>query len=79
MTDRQINEVEKLITIPVNGIAKLIEYKQGIRALLRKIEVGNCDPELMQHVKSVYELLSRLESSHAFSPDQNSTKIILHS
>ena len=61
MAANQRNDIETIITIPINGVAKLTRYEQGIRALLRNVEVGNCDPELMEHVKSVYELLDRLK------------------
>jgi hypothetical protein len=50
---------EKLITIPVVGIEKLRSYERGIRGILKKIEVGKCEPELMENVKSVYELLAQ--------------------
>lgn len=61
MAERNTNGREKLITIPVMGIEKLMSYERGIRGILGKIEVGKCEPELMEHVKSVYELLAQLQ------------------
>lgn len=61
MTESNIDRKEKLITIPVIGIEKLVSYERGIRGILGKIEVGKCEPELMEHVKSVYELLEQLQ------------------
>ncbi len=61
MAEGNNNSKEKLITIPVMGIEKLTSYERGIRGILKKIEVGKCEPELMENVKAVYELLTQLQ------------------
>jgi hypothetical protein len=61
MTESNTNSKEKMITISVMGIEKLASYERGIRGVLRKIEVGKCEPELMENVKAVYELLEQLQ------------------
>lgn len=61
MGDGNTNENQTLFEIPVKGIEKLASYERGIRGILKKIEVSNCDPELMENVKSMYELLGQLQ------------------
>jgi predicted transcriptional regulator len=79
MSSGKLNKTEKFFTIPINDIAKLAEYEQGIRALLRRIEVGKCDPELMQHIKSVYELLDHLKFSYSSAQMSKHNDVMLQS
>jgi hypothetical protein len=53
------------IKIPISSLEKLDEYQQGIRGLLSRIEIGGCDPELKENLKSVYELLSNLRADQS--------------
>lgn len=52
------------VFIPVEDSDKLRWYTDGIRGLLRKIEVGNCDDELKESIKAVYDLLSHMTPDH---------------
>lgn len=54
------------IIIPIADMDELSKYQRGLLGVLRKVEVGNCDPRLKENLKSVYELLSHLV------PDKNS-------
>jgi hypothetical protein len=54
------NNEELRISIPISGIETLTNYQTGLLGLLRRIEIGNCDPELKEHIKAVYELLTQL-------------------
>lgn len=54
------------IVIPVLDLEELAKYQKGLMGVLNKVEVGNCDPELKENLKYVYELLSHLV------PDKNS-------
>jgi hypothetical protein len=54
------------IVIPIANMGELSKYQRGLLGVLRKVEVGNCDPRLKENLKSVYELLSHLV------PDKNS-------
>lgn len=81
MIESKMNDIEKVITISINGVEKLKEYEQGIRALLSKIEVGSCDPKLRHHVTIVYELLTKLlqaSTSHGRAPSKVKSKMALH-
>lgn len=60
MSDTKINSNKPTIFIPVAGLEKLLWYQDGISGLLGRIEIGNCDPELKENIKAVYELLSLL-------------------
>jgi hypothetical protein len=51
---------EMKIVIPISDMDELSKYQRGIMGILRKIEVGNCDPTMKEHLESVYELLSHL-------------------
>lgn len=48
------------IVIPITNMDELTKYQCGLLGILRKVEVGNCDPGLKENLKSVYELLSHL-------------------
>lgn len=54
------------IVIPISDMEELANYQKGLMGVLRKVEVGNCDPVLKENLKYVYELLSHLV------PDKNS-------
>lgn len=54
------------IVIPISDMEELANYQKGLMGVLRKVEVGNCDPALKENLKCVYELLSHLV------PDKNS-------
>jgi len=54
------------IVIPIENMDELAKYQRGLLGVLRKVEVGNCDPRLKENLKSVYELLTHLV------PDKNS-------
>ncbi|MCG8318774.1 MAG: hypothetical protein MI921_04685 [Cytophagales bacterium] len=49
------------IIIPLSGIQELYDYKNAILRLLKKIEIDDCNPELMNNLKAVYKLLLHLE------------------
>lgn len=51
---------EMKIVIPISDVQELSKYQRGIMGVLRKIEVGDCDPKMKEHLESVYELLSHL-------------------
>jgi hypothetical protein len=47
------------MVIPISSEDELTNYRKGIMALLRKVEIDDCDSELIENLKSVYDLLSR--------------------
>ena len=49
------------IIIPLSGIQELYDYKNAILRLLKRIEIDDCNPELINNLKSVYRLLLHLE------------------
>ena len=49
------------IIIPLSGIQELYDYKNAILRLLKGIEIDDCNPELINNLKSVYKLLLHLE------------------
>ena len=49
------------ITIQNSKISDLQNYHSSLLKVLEKIEIGNCDPEFKEHLKTVYELLSHLQ------------------
>jgi hypothetical protein len=54
-------ENEKLhIHIPLNGYEELLSYQRSILGVLSEIEIQDCKPELKEHLKKVYCLLSHL-------------------
>jgi hypothetical protein len=61
MADSRMGGKEALIVIHIRGDEQLLRYEQGIRGILRKIEVGKCEPELIENIKAVYELLAQLQ------------------
>lgn len=48
------------IQIPLCGYDELLKYQKSILGVLREIEIQDCRPELKEHLKKVYELLSHL-------------------
>lgn len=48
------------IVIPLSGMEELTKYQKGLMGILRKVEVGNCDPTMKENLNYVYELLSHL-------------------
>lgn len=71
MSDTKINTTKPTIFIPVAGFEKLIRYQEGIRGLLRRIEIGSCDPALKENIKAVYELLSLLRHNRGAANGDN--------
>ncbi|MDN5215114.1 hypothetical protein QQ020_23740 [Fulvivirgaceae bacterium BMA12] len=55
------NENQLKIIIPLSGIQELYDYKNAILRLLKKIEIDDCSPELINNLKSVYKLLIHME------------------
>lgn len=49
------------MVIPISSEDELTNYRRGIMALLRKVEIDDCDSELIENLKSVYDLLSRFQ------------------
>jgi len=49
------------VEFEISTIEELHSYEKGIRGILRKIEIANCDEELKENLKAVYELLSHLQ------------------
>jgi hypothetical protein len=60
MIEIEINRTQLLIEIPIKNIDELTRYQEGIMGLLRRIEVGDCDPELKENIKIIYGLLMQL-------------------
>ncbi|GAA0195484.1 hypothetical protein GCM10009122_59660 [Fulvivirga kasyanovii] len=56
--NQQKNELE--IKIPVNGIAELYNYQNGLLGILKEIQINECSNSLKENLKSVYKLLSHL-------------------
>jgi hypothetical protein len=50
------------IVIPISGMEELAKYQKGLMGVLHRIEVENCDLELAENLKYVYELLTHLLS-----------------
>lgn len=50
------------IIIEVASMDEIVRYQRGILGILAKIEVDNCDPVLIENIKSVYDLLSHLNT-----------------
>lgn len=48
------------IIIPISDSEELFRYQRGLINLLSKVEIGDCNPEVRDDVKSVYRLLSHL-------------------
>lgn len=48
------------IVIPISDMEELSKYQNGLMGVLSKVEVGNCNPQLKENLKCVYELLSHL-------------------
>lgn len=56
--NQQKNELE--IKLPVNGIAELYSYQNGLLGILKEIQINECSNSLKENLKSVYKLLSHL-------------------
>lgn len=50
-----------VLSIRISDRTEIVKYQEGLMGLLRKIEIGNCDPELKENIKAVYELLSHFQ------------------
>lgn len=61
MIEYSQKENQLKITIPLSGFQELYDYKNAILRLLKKIEIDDCNPELVNNLKSVYKLLMHLE------------------
>lgn len=73
MTNTKIKKTKPTIFIPIASHEKLIRYQNGVRGLLRKIEVENCDPETKEDIKAVYELLTHLRHNAGIAPGEQDT------
>jgi len=51
------------IIIPISDIDEIHQYKRSILNVLGKVNLDECDPESIDHVKVVYALLNHLESN----------------
>ena len=62
------NEKKNLlkIIIPLSGVEELEGYQDGVLEVLRKIDIEDCDPELIRHVMSVYKLLGHIMLDEKF-------------
>ena len=60
-----------IITIANAGIPDLLNYRDGILGLLGNIEINNCNPELKEHLKTVYKLLLHLQPDEDFLAQHN--------
>lgn len=60
MANTKIKETKPTIFISIASHENLTRYQDGLRGLLRKIEIEDCDPETKEDVKAVYELLTDL-------------------
>jgi hypothetical protein len=66
MRNSKVVEKELKIFISITSIEKLNRYQCGLLGVLSRIEIGNCDPELKENIKAVYELLTQLRLSEDF-------------
>ena len=61
MIEYSQKENQLKITILLSGFQELYDYKNAILQLLKKIEIDDRNPELINNLKSVYKLLMHLE------------------
>ncbi len=61
------------ITIPNAKIDQVPRYYHGLRGILGKIEIGNCEPELMENLKVVFDLLTLLGPQRSHETDKRSS------
>jgi hypothetical protein len=61
------------LSLPLKNIETLLAYQQGIRGILRKVEIANCDDEMKENLKAVYELLYQLQLPENLHYDQHSS------
>lgn len=54
------------VVIPISNLEELEGYKKGIMGILHTIEIDGSDQVLMEHLKSVYDLLSHLVPDRDF-------------
>ena len=47
---------------------ELKNYRDGILAILNKVELNECDEFLMKNLKSVYQLLNHLNQDQFLNP-----------
>lgn len=56
-----VNDTREIrITIPNAKIGQISRYYRGLRGVLSKIELGDCEPELIENLKAVFDLLVHL-------------------
>jgi len=72
MTEAEKNPNRLILKISLSGHEELHDYQKGIRGLLRCIDVTNCDPDLRENIKAVYQLLSHLQPEHVLVHNNNS-------
>lgn len=53
--------MQQNITLELSA-EKAFEYQKAILAVLAKVEVGECEAIYKEHIKTVYELLGRLNT-----------------
>ena len=53
--------MQQQITLKLS-VEKAFEYQKALLAVLSRIQVGECDPFIKEHVKLVYELLGQLNT-----------------
>jgi hypothetical protein len=74
MIETEKNPNQLILKISLSGHEELSNYEKAIRGLLRRIEVTNCDPDLKENLKAVYQLLSHLQPEHALVSSNNSSQ-----
>ncbi|HTJ53221.1 MAG TPA: hypothetical protein VL443_27390 [Cyclobacteriaceae bacterium] len=62
------------VEIEISNIEELHSYQNGIRGILRTIEIASCNQELKENLKAVYQLLSHLQPEHALVSNNNSSQ-----
>ena len=72
MIETEKNPNQLILKISLSGHEELHNYQKGIRGLLRRIEITNCDPDLKENIKAVYQLLSHLQPEPSLVNNSNS-------
>lgn len=55
------NQLE--IIIPGADESDLLRYRDGLLSILQEVIIENCDPDLRENLKAVYEILDHLKSN----------------
>lgn len=61
MKHEETRENGLVIVIPSADLQDLRRFRKGLLSLLSKVKIENCDAELKENLKAVFELLSHLQ------------------